>query len=143
MSEPVNNLDLLAQKYIRLLVNHGMKSVPVYHQDSHIRVGKVYGESATDFVKRIDKEFKKDRWDRYDKDARPERFDIGDGDVVDKFVLQCGKKYFYGLHSSEIKWTYEPKLALKVTDLEARALGFWLEEFGTPVTRYPAPKGEQ
>lgn len=53
--------------------------------------------------------------------------------IIEKYILQNGKIYFYGTKNSEAVWTYEKRLALAITKHEAEALAFWLRTIGITV----------
>jgi hypothetical protein len=125
MSETV---DSVAQGFLKHLSAKGMKSVPVQHTS-------FYSETEAEAVQRMDREFKKNLR------TPPHRFEITVEDGPDKFILKHGKKYFYGFKGSETKWTYEPRLAQAVSEIEADALKNWMEVFGTPVVRHLVSKG--
>jgi hypothetical protein len=131
MIEPT--LDSVALDFLWQLRAKGMKPVPVQHE-SQRGSGYFYQEGRDEEVKRMDKNFKKSRWET------PPRFELNPDDMPDKFVLQHNKKYFYGFKNSEAKWTHEIRLALSLSEIEADALMQWLEAFGTPTHRFPAPK---
>jgi hypothetical protein len=85
-------------------------------------------------IERLDKEFKAQRKEQ-------ERYEIED--LPDKFILQNGQKYLYGIHKSQTKWTYDPKLATTLSAEEVEILTPWLDLiFKTPVTMLPAPARE-
>ena len=131
MSETV---DAVAQLFLKQLAGNGMKSVPVQHSS-------FYGETYVESVCRMDQEFRRNQ--RLPQERPVERFEISEKDIPDKFVLKESKKYFYGFKGSETKWTYESRLALRLSEIEAHALMSWLEAFGTPVKRFLAPRGEK
>jgi hypothetical protein len=125
-------VDVVAQSFLKQLVKKGMKPVPVQHAN-------FYGETYVESIQRMDREFRRNQ--RLPQERPTERFEINEKDVPDKFVLKCHKKYFYGFKGSETKWTYESRLALRLSEIEAQALMGWLAEFGTPVNRFLAPRG--
>jgi hypothetical protein len=61
--------------------------------------------------------------------------------VIDKFVLQNDKKFFYGMKGNNAKWTYDCHLALTITKFEADAFAFWLATRGITVIQVSAPRG--
>jgi hypothetical protein len=127
MSETV---DSVAQEFLKHLSAKGMKSVPVQHTS-------FYRETEAEAVQRMDREFKKNT------QTPSHRFEIMDENVSERFILKHGKKYFYGFKGSETKWTYEPRLAQAVSEVEADALKDWMEVFGTPVVCHLVSKGKQ
>ena len=134
-----DSISELAAAYLREVTGKGdMKHVRVEHADVKYKPTTVYGEDIRDYIEKLDKEFKTQR--NAEKDPIVHRYDVDD--IPDKFVLKHGKKFFYGFKRSEVKWTHEMRLALEITDIEAEALSVWLEQFGTPVTKFPAPKKE-
>jgi hypothetical protein len=119
----INEVNHVAEQYLQHLDRLGMKPTPVEH-----RGHSFYDGGNQFFVNRVDEEF---------KDLN-QRYDVGY--TASKFILKSNKKYFYGFKASEARWTYDIRLALSLNDIEADALIYWLDTFGTPAIKFPAPE---
>ena len=137
------DISTIAALYLKELHENGMQPTRVLHESVRLKSSSIYGDAdARDFLRKMDREFKqrllleKEQTGLVRKGKHMVRYDITD--VPDKFVLKYKHKFFYGMKNSETIWTYDIRFALPLTEIEADAIGGWLENFGTPVFKFPA-----
>jgi len=121
MSKFHEDVHVIAEAYLKEI---GANNIPVVQH--HNRFKQVYyGETVQQFTKRIEVE----RQRRYEIEAK-----------TATYILQSGKKYFYGFKGEDTKWTYEPRLAMKLTDTDVAEMANDLENLGFTVTKLVSPE---
>jgi len=122
MSKFHEDVHVIAEAYLKEI---GANNIPVVQH--HNRFKQVYyGETVQQFTKRIEVE----RQRRYEIEAKTATYN-----------LQSGKKYFYGFNKYlEAKWTYDARLAMKLTDTDVAEMANDLENLGFTVTKLVSPE---
>jgi hypothetical protein len=118
MKNKLEDVHAIAEAY---LIEIGATNIPRVIHGTRSKQS-YYGENLHQFTTRVEAE-------------RERRYEVAD--IPETFVLQSGKKFFYGFKGDETKWTYDRNLAFKFNRTDVDIAINDLESLGFSVTKFP------